>query len=551
MQNIFQIIANIFRTPAPSLRGRAGGEAAVLFFSLFLLITSCADLDQTSLSSIDRDNFYKSKQDIETAINGIYQEFTVDGFYGMYNNQSVYINDLQTDYVKAGAQTNSAHIRELSNFAIQPTNLFVGYAWEEHYTAINRANVVIDKLNDADWIDDQSKENYINEARFLRGLMYFNLVRYFGGVPIVLHDGEGEGAPRNSIDEVYEQIVSDFKAAENLPDNYSNRDSKPSRLSAEALLSKVYLVWAQTLTEKGRANQKEYYKNAIDYAQKVIDSGKYRLIDKFIDNWSVDKKNGPEHIFTVEHDRTINGNVSGHCVFATNWSDAEPVLLATSDKYYEQTDPRDQRRDGSWAKKLYDPNTGKDFVFTIPRFRKYIDSLNYAKPESSGNAAGQSTNTVIIRYAEILLIKAEAENELNGPTAAAYDAINQVRRRAYWNPYTNVQNKPSDGSALDLKGLTQEQFRERLREERRLEFVLEGQRWFDLIRWHILVKYVKANTPTDAETQGTKTTKIQNVSKKHYLLPLPQDQIILNPNLEQNWGYSGETGDGPYGPEYQ
>ena len=224
------------------------GQKGVLAF-LVLLLTSCADLDQTSLSSIDRDDFYKSKEDIETAINGIYQEFTVDGFYGMYNNQSIYINDLQTDYVKAGAQTNSAHIRELSNFAIQPTNLFVGYAWEEHYTAINRANVVIDKLTDATWIDEESKQNYINEARFLRGLMYFNLVRYFGGVPIVLHDGEGEGAHRNSVDEVYEQIVSDFKAAENLPDNYSNRDSKPSRLSAEALLSKVYLVWAQTLTE--------------------------------------------------------------------------------------------------------------------------------------------------------------------------------------------------------------------------------------------------------------------------------------------------------------
>ena len=158
-----------------------------IFHLTLLLLSSCADLEQTSLSSIDRENFYQSKQDIETAINGIYQEFTVDGFYGMFNNQSIYINDLQTDYVKAGAQTNSAHIRELSNFAVQPTNLFVGYAWEEHYTAINRANVVIDKVSDASWLDEQSKQNYINEARFLRALMYFNLVRYFGGVPIVLH----------------------------------------------------------------------------------------------------------------------------------------------------------------------------------------------------------------------------------------------------------------------------------------------------------------------------------------------------------------------------
>ena len=428
-----------------------------------LLLSSCADLEQTSLSSIDRDNFYQSKEDIETAINGIYQEFTVDGFYGMFNNQSIYINDLQTDYVKAGAQTNSAHIRELSNFAVQPTNLFVGYAWEEHYTAINRANVIIDKVSTASWLDEQSKQNYVGEARFLRALMYFNLVRYFGGVPIVLHDGEGEGAPRNTIDEVFAQIVDDFTAAESLPANYSTRDSKASSLAASALLSKVYLEWAQTITEQSKTNSKSFYQKSIAYADKVISSGKYKLLDKFIDNWSVDKKNGPEHIFSIEHDRSVNGNVSGHCTFATNWSNSEPVLLATSDRYYEQTDPKDQRRDGSWAKRLYNPNTGTDFVFDIPRFRKYIDSLNYAKPESSGNAAGQSTNTTVIRYAEVLLIKAEAENELNGPTDAAYDAINQVRRRAYWSPYNNVQNTPSDGSDLELSGLSQNEFREKLR----------------------------------------------------------------------------------------
>jgi len=522
----------------------------LLPLSSFLVI-SCADLEQTSLSSIDRDNFYQSKEDIETAINGIYQEFTVDGFYGMFNNQSIYINDLQTDYVKAGAQTNSAHIRELSNFAVQPTNLFVGYAWEEHYTAINRANVIIDKVSNASWLDEQSKQNYVGEARFLRALMYFNLVRYFGGVPIVLHDGEGEGAPRNTIDEVFTQIIEDFTAAESLPANYSTRDSKASSLAASALLSKVYLEWAQTITDQSKANGKAFYQKAIAYADKVISSGKYKLLDKFIDNWSVDKKNGPEHIFSIEHDRSVNGNVSGHCTFATNWSNSEPVLLATSDRYYEQTDPKDQRRDGSWAKRLYNPNTGTDFEFDIPRFRKYIDSLNYAKPESSGNAAGQSTNTTVIRYAEVLLIKAEAENELNGPTNAAYDAINQVRRRAYWSPYNNIQNTPSDGSDLELSGLSQDEFREKLREERRLEFVLEGHRWFDLKRWHILVKYVKAHTPSNDEVTGTKTTKAQNVSKKNYYLPLPQDQIILNPNLEQNWGYSGESGDGPYGPEFE
>ena len=318
-----------------------------IHYSLFTVLVGCADLDQTSISSIDKDNFYQSKNDIETAINGIYQEFTVNGMYGIWNNQTIYLQDLQTDYVRAGAQTNSAHIREVANFAVQPTNLFVVNAWEAHYTAINRANVVIDKVTAADWLDEQSKQNYIAEARFLRGYTYFNLVRYFGGVPLVLHDGEGEGAPRNTVDEVYEQIVSDFTAAEQLPANYTTLDSKASSLAASALLSKVYLVWAQTSSEKGKANQSAYYQKAVDYAQKVIDSSKYRLLDKFIDIWSVDKKNGPEHIFTFEHDRTVNANITGHCVFATNWSDTEPVLIATSDRYYTEMDPKDQRRNGS------------------------------------------------------------------------------------------------------------------------------------------------------------------------------------------------------------
>lgn len=509
-----------------------------------LTLGACADLDQSPKSSIDKDNFYKSKTDIEAAINGIYQEFTVDGFYGLFNNQSIYINDLQTDYVKAGAQTNSADIRELSNFAVQPTNLFVQYAWEEHYTGINRANVIIDKLSANTSLSETDKTNYINEAKFLRAVYYFNLVRYFGGVPLILHDGEGEGKARNTVDEVYNQIVSDFQAAENLPANYTTLDSKASSLAASALLSKVFLVWAQTSSEEGIANQRDFYQKASDYASKVIASGKYKLNEKFIDNWSVDKKNGPEHIFSVEHKYGVNGNVTGHCTFATNWSDSEPVLITTSTKYYDNADGNDQRRDGSWAKRLYNPNTGTDFVFKVPRFRKYIDSLNYANPNSAGNVAGQNTNTVVIRYAEVLLIKAEAENELNGPTQAAYNAINEVRKRAYWSPYRQQYLQPAAGSDIELAGLSQDGFREALRKERWNEFILEGQRWFDLIRWHILIKTVKENTdPADL--------KYQNVSKRNYLLPIPNNQIELNPNLKQNWGYSGETENSPYDDTFQ
>jgi hypothetical protein len=125
----------------------------------------------------------------------------------------------------------------------------------------------------------------------------------------------------------------------------------------------------------------------------------------------------------------------------------------------------------------------------------------------------------------VLLIKAEAENELNGPTAAAYEAINQIRRRAYRQPL-NV------ASSYDLSGLTKEEFREKLQSERFTEFILEGTHWFDLVRWRKLIQTVRPQKP--------------NVSAKHYLYPLPQQQLNLNPNLTQNWGYEGEEGSNPY-----
>ena len=125
------------------------------------------------------------------------------------------------------------------------------------------------------------------------------------------------------------------------------------------------------------------------------------------------------------------------------------------------------------------------------------------------------------------MIKAEAENELNGPTQTAYEAINQVRRRAYRHfPITAL-------SVHDLPaGLNQEEFRKRLQQERFNEFILEGQRWFDLVRWRILVSTVSQ------EKTG--------ITEKNYLFPIPASQITLNPNLKQNWGYDGETSGSPY-----
>jgi hypothetical protein len=495
-----------------------------IFIASFL--ASCVDLNVAPSSSIDKDRFYQTEEDALAAVNGIYAILVADGFYGLYSNLSIYMGDLTTDLVKAGANTNSAHIRELSNLNVQPSNAFVISAWQNSYITINRANVIIDKLTDSD-IPEETKNRLINESKFLRALSYFNLVRWFGAIPLVLHEGEGEGEPRTPVDEVYAQIVKDFEDASQLPyDEARHKEGRPTGGSALATLSKVYLTWAQTDSPEGKAKSAEFYQKAVAYADNVIQLNTYTLLENVLDLFSTNKKNGPEHIFSVQH--ANYNNVTGHCTFAMTWSDSEPVLIVNDLKFYEQIDDADQRKRGAFAKELWNPGTNAYFTFKVPLFRKYIDTINYA----ANPFAGQNTNNVYIRYAEVLLLKAEALNELNGPTAEAYEAINQVRRRAYRQPL----NAPS---AYDLTGLSKEQFREKLQAERWLEFVLEGNYWFDLVRWRKLVQTIKKNTnETDL--------KHQNVSAKHYLYPLPLDEIILNPNLQQNWGYEGETGDNPY-----
>ena len=451
------------------------------------LLIGCADLDQSSISTIDKEDFYQSEADIKVALNGVYQVLTDGSMNGPWNDELIFLNDLQSEYARRGT-ANSAAITEIGDFAITPTNAFVETAWLYRYKAINRANILIDKVNGNTALAEAVRNNYVNAAKFLRALYYFDLVRLFGDVPLVLHDGEGEGEPRTSKDEVYKQIVEDLSAAEGITADFPKLSSEASSQAASGLLSKVYITWAQTDSEFSKAHQAELYQKAIDAANKVVASGKYQLVNKFIDNWSLDKKEGPELIFTVEHKFGINRNVTGHCVFSTGFTNTKlPVIAAINNNLYYEFDANDQRRDASVTLRLFDPSQNAYFNFDRLRFRKYIDTL-YMANESAPYISGQNTSSSVLRYAEVLLVKAEAENELNGPTPSAYEALNAIRRRAYWNPYNDSQNQPANGTPLELSALTKEEFRQALQQERYLEFVTEGNRWFDLKRWHILVK---------------------------------------------------------------
>jgi hypothetical protein len=259
-------------------------------------------------------------------------------------------------------------------------------------------------------------------------------------------------------------------------------------------------------------------------------------VDNFGDLFTKpDKKNGPEHVFSIQFENGqsgVTGNAGNTLSIASYFGPAplEPADVPASDeigynRFIDNGTIKDTRRDVSYVKQTVagvNPTTGQPVIYTFPRalFIKYVDDLT--KPYTQ--RAANPTDFPLIRYSEVLLILAEALNEENsGPTPEAYEAINQVRRHAFGQlPYT----APSALPGVDLSGLDRDGFRKAIQDERLFEFIQEGKRWFDLVRWGILVEEI------------SKVSFKSAVSERNYLYPIPQEQRDLNPEgLWQNPGY--------------
>jgi hypothetical protein len=477
--------------------------------------------------------FPLTDNDAIAAVNGVYIANSD------ISSSSSYICDLPADATQCGEEVTAGSGASIGIYQHDPNNGTVDYWWSILYTGVTNANAAIDDITGAGGVSDLLKPRLIAEARFLRALYYFYLVQTFGDVPIVLHADEGAGATRASIDAVYTQIVDDLKAASAtgvLPESYGGEDKgRVTNGAAHALLAKVYLVWAQTSPDSDATKRNERYTAAITAAGSVKG---YSLEEEFLDNWNTSNRDGKENIFSAHHVVSQlavgdGGNHLAHCSFATGFSNTTPHLIVSDISFYNKFDDRDQRKSGSYAKRLWNPDSLNYFTFTLPRFRKYIDTANISTTNLT-----RSIDRTILRYAEVLLIKAEAQNERDrNPNDESYAAVNQVRRRAFRQPLT----QPSE---FDLPaGLSYEQFRDSLRDERFFEFVYEQQRFFDLVRWRILVRTVKPvkNSNTDKSA----------ISLKHYRFPIPQSQRNINPEgLWQNWGWDGaddaHTGANPY-----
>lgn len=455
-------------------------------FALSIILSACQKdfLDLKPLSQPNVDNFYRTANDFNNAVNGAYDVLQSANQYGGDFNTLL---EARSDNVLDNDPSSNAGLRYNIDRFIEPTtNTILRDTWGSLYTGINRTNLILDNI-DAVTIDAPLKARYKGEAQFIRALSYFNLVRLWGKVPLVLKAGtttDARSYTRNEITDIYAAIEKDLTdAAANLPASYTGTDiGRATSGAAKGLLGKVYVT------------QKKYAQ-AVPVLRDVIAGNAYRLLPNVADVFVVSNKNNAEIVFAVKFRKGVGGALpEGHGLwYGTNIGDNIELSLRAA---YPTGDKRQPL-----TVQIPVPSN----VNVVPR--KFYDEF------SATNDVGN--DFPVLRYADVLLLYAEALNETGYlATGDAFTYLNQVRSRAGAPVYTAAQLT------------TQAAFRDAVIGERRLELALENDRWFDLVR-------------TGTAVTALQATKI-TIPANRLVYPIPQAEIDTYNNpatFAQNPGY--------------
>ncbi|WP_298237319.1 RagB/SusD family nutrient uptake outer membrane protein [uncultured Algibacter sp.] len=456
--------------------------------------------------------------DIDKWVDASFSSLVANNIFGANGYASIW-GEIGSDILTAS--TSNSLLRKLDNYEFSPNDKIIEDIWANHYKVIRNANIGIEAIENSDFISELNSN--VNEVeaqfKFLRSLVYFNLVKLFGN-PVLVTSTDISQLNNPAIQDrlkVYELIEEDLIFAENNLED-SNIKGKASKSAAQALLGKVYLQMAGF-----PLLQNDKYAKALNLFAKL--DGKYTLETDYKNNFEIEKgSTNNEIIFTI--DFNIFGDSNNWKWF--NWG---PLDVSEKDFYLLTTNFIE-----SYFKSLNDlaspitfPLSTKDSRFfeniapfkiqngvtsnaqNIDDWRPYKFSENYQN--------GGMFHLPYLRYSDVLLMIAEAENAINGPTVKAYEAINLVRRRAFGNT-------DNDLSA----GLDQEEFLDAILNERRLELCYEGHRKDDLIRTQKLQSVIDAYNINHPQN----TKKYQS---HKYIFPIPQSEILLNSGIIQNLDY--------------
>lgn len=475
------------------------------FVAIGLTFGSCKKdfLELKPISSVTTDNFYQNANDIKNALNGIYASLQLAGI--TINNYV--FGDIRSDDTQPVASGSVTDQDEFHRFYIRTTNPFILARWNDSYRGISRCNAVLERIG-AIAMDDAVKNRTIAETKFIRALIYFNLVRSFGDVPLVITEIKDPDAGymygRNAKTEVYAEIEKDLsEAASVLPVSYTGADiGRITQGASKALLGKVYL------TEKK-------YTEAVAKLKEVISSGAYNILPNYPDVFSVTNKNNKESVFEVQFKAggVGEGNPWPNSFSPENSGNA--VIPFGGDGNNQPTNDMVQSYEANDKRKAFSLATSYVNASgqTIPYnfVKKYYDVP--ATKNDNGN------NIPVIRYADVILMYAEALNELGyNPAGEAMIYLNQIRNRA------GLGNK----TAADIP--SQQAFRLAMEQERRVELAFEGHRWYDLVRTDRAI--------TVMNSKKTLFNLVKTLTQDDLLFPIPQSQIDINKTkITQNPGY--------------
>ena len=467
---------------------------------LTLSLTACKEqfLDLSPVSAVGTTSFFKTQSDILTALNGAYGALQFNGQYGQFYVVSEIPSD-DTNPVLSGSVTDQD---EFDKFYVRTTNPYTLARWSDGYRGIYRCNAVIERIGGIT-MDETLKKRIVGEAKFLRALMYFNLVRVFGDVPLVLTEItdplQGYEYGRAPVADVYTQIGKDLSDAEGvLPVSYTGADvGRATSGATKSLLGKVYLT-------------QKRYADAAAKLKEVIDRGTYSLLPTYADLFKPANKNSKESIFEVQYKKGNIGEGSGFAnAYAPENSGNAVITFGGGGNNHPTPDLESSYETGDPRKNV---SMASSYVNSSGATISYYYIKKYADPPVVNGDS--EDNWYVLRYADVLLMYAEALNE-TGKTTEALPFLNQVRKRV---------------GLADKNSTAQIDLRLAIEQERRVELAFEGHRWFDLVRTGRALPVLQAK----ATAIGIKTALTAN----NLLFPIPQSQIDINPDkIKQNPGY--------------
>ena len=476
-----------------------------LFTCLFLAIflTGCSDILEEKPKSLASENFYNTAAEANAAVNAIYGPMRVDN--ALATNYPAQLEGLADYGNSRGTQTPVSLYQGLDN-----TNANrVGVIWDNFYQSIRNANLVISNVPKGTSLSDEDKTKYVAEAKYLRSLIYFAMVRNWAGVPLRTEENMTiPDLPRSSVEDVYKLILSDALAAEQgLPDSPTDI-GRPTKWAAKTLLSEIYLY-------------QEDWASSAAKAKEVIDANKYSLVEvatseDFQKIYGPDVVNTTEEIFYFKYSRQQGFGLVSYAhrkIGQYNYYGPGGVYAQYTDSVSNSVIKKWSAKDLRKAHILYNVDIGLGPNSCL--YRKYRD------PGATGGAANDYP---WYRYADLLLFHAEADARANsGPTAAGLESLNMVHRRGYGYPSktpSTVDFKLSDFASPTA-------FIDKVVEERGYETMYEGKRWNDLKRLGIAKQRI---------------LEVKNivVAEKHMLWPIPNSELLYNKAItaqDQNPGY--------------